>query len=111
MAQMAVDDGTRVMVASPHLFRGRTLHLSQINDQETILQRVAELRQKLSEAAIPLEIIPGCDFPLGVESLELLDAGRAMTINGANRYLLWNSLIPPCRGDGGYLFLPEHPRA
>ena len=33
MAQMAVDDGTRVMVATPHLYRGRTLDLSQINDQ------------------------------------------------------------------------------
>ena len=66
--------------------------------KETILQHVAELRQKLSEAAIPLEIIPGCDFPLGVESLELLDAGRALTINGANRYLLLelpDTSLPP----------------
>jgi protein-tyrosine phosphatase len=98
MAQMAVDDGTRVMVATPHLFRGRTLDQDQINDKEIILQYVAQLRQKLAEAAIPLEIIPGCDFPLGFDSLQLLDAGRAMTINNADRYLLLelpDTSLPP----------------
>ena len=98
MAQMAVNDGIRVMVATPHLFKGRTLDLDQLNDKEFILLCVAELRQKLSEAAIPLEIIPGCDFPLGVESLKLLDAGRALTINDANRYLLLelpDTSLPP----------------
>jgi protein-tyrosine phosphatase len=98
MAQMAVNDGIRVMVATPHLFSGRTLERGQLNDKETILRYVAQLRQKLSEAAIPLEIIPGCDFPLGFESLKLLDAGRAMTINDANRYLLLelpDSSLPP----------------
>jgi protein-tyrosine phosphatase len=88
MAQMAVNDGIRVMVATPHLFKGRIVDLSQLNDKKFILGCVAELRQKLSDAKIPLEIIPGCDFPLSFESLELLDAGRALTINDANRYLL-----------------------
>ena len=88
MAHLAVKDGIRIMVATPHLFTGRTLDLSQLNDKESILQHVAQLRQKLSEAKIPLEIIPGCDFPLGVESLQLLEDGRALTINDANRYLL-----------------------
>jgi protein-tyrosine phosphatase len=98
MAQMAVNDGIRVMVATPHLFSGRTLDQGQLNDKETILQCVAQLRQKLSEAAIPLEIIPGCDFPLGFESLKLLDADRVMTINDASRYLLLelpDSSLPP----------------
>jgi protein-tyrosine phosphatase len=98
MAQMAVNDGIRVMVATPHLFSGRTIDLGQLNDKETILRYVAQLRQKLSEATIPLEIIPGCDFPLGFESLKLLDAGRVMTINDANRYLLLelpDSSLPP----------------
>ena len=98
MAQMAVQDGIRTMVATPHLFKGRTIDLSQINDKEIILQHVAQLRQKLTEEQIPLEIIPGCDFPLGFESLKLLDEGRALTINDANRYLLLelpDTSLPP----------------
>jgi protein-tyrosine phosphatase len=63
MARMAVEDGIRIMVATPHLFKGRTIDLSQVNDKEIILQLVAQLRQKLAEEQIPLEII-GCDFPL-----------------------------------------------
>ena len=98
MAQMAVKDGIRVMVATPHFFSGRTPDQGQLNDKEIILQYVAQLRQKLSEATIPLEIIPGCDFPLGVESLKLLAEGRALTINDANRYLLLelpDTSLPP----------------
>jgi protein-tyrosine phosphatase len=98
MARMAVNDGIRVMVATPHLFKGRTIDLKQLNGKEAILQHVAQLQQRLSEASIPLEIIPGCDFPLGVESLELLDAGQALTINDANRYLLLelpDTSLPP----------------
>lgn len=98
MARQAVNDGIRIMVATPHLFKGRTFDLSQLNNKEVILQHVAQLRQKLSEAAIPLEIIPGCDFPLGFESLKLLDDGRALTINDAKRYLLLelpDTSLPP----------------
>jgi protein-tyrosine phosphatase len=98
MARMAVNDGIRVMVATPHLFKGRTIDLEQLNGKEAILQHVAQLKQRLSEANIPLEIIPGCDFPLGVESLKLLDAGQALTINDANRYLLLelpDTSLPP----------------
>jgi protein-tyrosine phosphatase len=98
MARMAVEDGITVMVATPHLFKARTLDLGQLNDKELIFRYVAELRQKLSAAAIPLEILPGCDFPLGFESLKLLDAGRVLTINDANRYLLLelpDTSLPP----------------
>lgn len=98
MARLAVEDGIRIMAATPHLFKGRTFDLSQLNNKEVILQHVAQLRQQLSEAAIPLEIIPGCDFPLGFESLKLLDDGRALTINDAKRYLLLelpDTSLPP----------------
>jgi protein-tyrosine phosphatase len=98
MARMAVQDGIRTMVATPHLFKGRSFDLSQINYKYIILQHVAQLRQKLSEEQIPLEIIPGCDFPLSFESLKLLDDGQALTINDANRYLLLelpDTSLPP----------------
>ncbi|MBM4300384.1 MAG: hypothetical protein FJ121_02475 [Deltaproteobacteria bacterium] len=98
MARMAVADGITVMVATPHLFKGRSTDLTQLNTKEIILQHVAQLRHRLSEERIPLELIPGCDFPLGFESLKLLDDGRALTINDAKRYLLLelpDTSLPP----------------
>ena len=98
MARIAVEDGIRMMVATPHLFKSRLIDLRQLNPKEIILQHVAALRQKLLEENIPLEIIPGCDFPLSFESLQLLDDGLALTINDANRYLLMelpDTALPP----------------
>ena len=59
---------------------------------------MAQLKDKLYEEKIPLEILPGCDFPLSFESLQYLDDGRALTINDANRYLLLelpDTALPP----------------
>ncbi|MGB8990882.1 MAG: CpsB/CapC family capsule biosynthesis tyrosine phosphatase [Desulfobaccales bacterium] len=98
MARLAVEDGIRTMVATPHLFKQRMVDLQNINNKEIILQCIAELRQKLAEENLPLEIIPGCDFPLGFESLQLLQDGVALTINDAQRYLLLelpDTSLPP----------------
>jgi protein-tyrosine phosphatase len=98
MARLAVEDGITVMVATPHLFKGRMIDPSQLNTREIILQRVAQLKDKLYEEKIPLEILPGCDFPLSFESLQFLDDGQALTINDANRYLLLelpDTALPP----------------
>jgi protein-tyrosine phosphatase len=98
MARMAVEDGIEVMVATPHLFKDKSVDLEQVNHKNLVLQHCDELRQKLLEAAIPLEILPGCDFPLSFESLQLLDDGQALTINNANRYLLLelpDTSLPP----------------
>jgi protein-tyrosine phosphatase len=98
MARLAVADGIKTMVATPHLFKTRSVDLKEINHKKIILQHVDELRQKLLEEEIPLEIIPGCDFPLSFESLQLLENGQALTINDANRYLLLelpDTSLPP----------------
>lgn len=98
MARMAVEDGIKMMVATPHLFKSRTIDMKQVNPKERILRHVDELRRKLLEEEIPLEIIPGCDFPISFESLQLLDSGQALTINDANRYLLLelpDTSLPP----------------
>ncbi len=98
MARMAVEDGIRIIVATPHLFKNRVIDVHQINNKEIILQRITEFRQKLLENDLPLEIIPGCDFPLGVESLELLQGDLVLTINDSRRYLLLelpDNFLPP----------------
>ena len=40
MARMAVEDGIRTMVASPHLFKHRTVNLAEINHKEAILDKI-----------------------------------------------------------------------
>ena len=98
MARLAVEDGITLMVATPHLYKERSIGTSHLNTREIILQHVAQLKDKLYEEKIPLEILPGCDFPLSFESLQFLDDGRALTINDANRYLLLelpDTALPP----------------
>lgn len=98
MARMAVADGIRVMVASPHLFQNRTVNLKEINPKEQILAKIAEFKEKLRAEDIDLEILPGCDFPLCFEGLQLLEEDRVLTINDAKRYLLLelpDSALPP----------------
>jgi protein-tyrosine phosphatase len=98
MARLAVEDGITLMVATPHLYKKRSVGSTHLNTREIILQRVAQLKDKLYEEKIPLEILPGCDFPLSFESLQFLDDGQALTINDANRYLLLelpDTALPP----------------
>lgn len=98
MARMAVADGIHTMVASPHLFKNRTVNLAEINHKAEVLDKIRELKAKLLAEGIDLEILPGCDFPLSLESLQLLDDDRVLTINDGKRYLLLefpSSSLPP----------------
>ncbi len=102
MARMAVADGIRVIVATPHLFRQKTINLHDLNKKEAILERIRQFQEKLAEEEIPLEILPGCDCPLSFEALELLASDRVLTINDAKRYLLLempDTSLPPATAD------------
>lgn len=102
MARMAVEDGIRTTVASPHLFRHRAVNLAEINRKEAILDKIEGLKQRLEAAGIDLEIVPGCDFPLCFESLQLLEDNQILTINDGKRYLLLefpDSSLPPATED------------
>jgi protein-tyrosine phosphatase len=88
MAKLAAGDGIRTLVATPHLFRHRTVNLREVNEKQDIFQKIEALRARLAEAQIPLEILAGCDFPLSWESLQLLEQDRVITINDNGRYLL-----------------------
>ena len=102
MARMAVEDGIHTMVASPHLFQRRSINLAEINHKDDILDKIDEFKQKLLTEAIELEILPGCDFPLSFEGLQLLDEDRVLTINDGKHYLLLefpDSSLPPASED------------
>lgn len=102
MARLAVEDGIRTMVASPHLFQHRAVNLSEVNYKEAILAKISEFKQQLEAAGLDLEILPGCDFPLSFEGLQLLENNQILTINDGKRYLLLefpDSSIPPATED------------
>ena len=102
MARMALEDGIRTMVASPHLFQHRAINLAELNHKEAILDTISEFKQKLEAAGLDLEILPGCDFPLSFEGLQLLENNQILTINDGKRYLLLefpDSSLPPATED------------
>jgi protein-tyrosine phosphatase len=102
MARMAVADGIQTIVATPHLFKRRMVDLKEVNNRESILQAIEMLRAKFEEESIALTLLPGCDFPLSYEALQLLEEGQALTINDSNHYLLLelpDTSFPPALDD------------
>ncbi len=76
MARLAAADGTRQLVATPHV-------QDMLHSPELIAEKVARLNQALRDAEIDLEILSGGDnlYNLGVENL------ARYSINGT-RYVL-----------------------
>ncbi len=102
MARLAVADGIRVMVATPHLFKHQSGDLDAINDKSGILEHLDRFRDRLAAEGIALEILPGCDVPLSADSLRLLAEDRVLTVNDGKRYLLLelpHFSIPPALED------------
>lgn len=102
MARLAAADGLTAIVATPHLFQLRGVYQGDLNGPEKILPAVQELRQRLAEGEVNLEIIPGCEAPLFPELLEFLRRGTVLTLNNGGRYLcleMPDMVIPPATDD------------
>jgi protein-tyrosine phosphatase len=102
MARLAVADGIRVIVATPHLFKHKSVDLAAINEKRVIQEHLDIFRDRLAAEGIALEILPGCDVPLSVEALSLLAEDRVLTVNDGKRYLLLelpHFSIPPSLED------------
>ena len=102
MARMAVEDGIRTIVATPHLYKSRRAERGKINLKAEVLAKISEFKERLAAEDIDLEILPGCDFPLNFESLQLLDDDQVYTINDGKRYLLLefpDAALPPASED------------
>jgi protein-tyrosine phosphatase len=98
MARMAVADGIREIVATPHLFRHKIVDPKMLNPKEKIFKAVFKLKQKLVDAGVELNVYPGCDVPLCPEIWRLVRQGQVLTINDTQRYLLLempDTAIPP----------------
>jgi protein-tyrosine phosphatase len=83
MCRMAVDDGIRCVVATPHSFNG-----DHVTDPDNILTRVANLNLKLELEKLPLKILPGMEIRMVPEFVELLLEGRLLSLNQGKYFLL-----------------------
>jgi protein-tyrosine phosphatase len=82
MARIAVEDGIRKIYCTPHIYPGL-----YENSGPDIIKRVEELRRRLAEESIALELSYGADAHLVPEIYDGLKTGRVPTLGGS-RYLL-----------------------
>jgi protein-tyrosine phosphatase len=83
MARMAVQDGIRHMVCTPHWVLGR-----YNNSRPLILKAVEELRAKFEEQDVSLSLYPGAELRLDVSLGQRLEDGEILSINDTGRYAL-----------------------
>jgi protein-tyrosine phosphatase len=95
MAERAVANGIRVVVATPHADNG-----VYNAGPEYISERVAAFTAELRQASIPLEVYPGAEVQLFHGLADWLQQKRVATIN-SSRYILLE--LPPT-------LLPHHCR-
>lgn len=92
MASIAVRDGIRIMVATPHCLNGL-----YVNWRSDVLSACVEFNSVLEKRHIPLTVLPGSEVYLSPEITEALENGLLMTLNDTGRYLfleLPNQFIP-----------------
>ncbi len=83
MAQIAVNDGITIIVATPHVITGEI-----DNSKQKILENVGNLNKCLEEAGITLQILPGAEYRLEPDLPRRMAAGELLTINDSGRYLM-----------------------
>jgi protein-tyrosine phosphatase len=83
MARTAVANGVCTIVATPH-----QLGRYEKNSVEQILALASEAQQKITEAGLPLTILPGADVRIQEDLLELIQSGQVLTLANQNAYLL-----------------------
>jgi protein-tyrosine phosphatase len=83
MAEMALADGTSVVVATPHQLGNFT-----DNDGDSIRGLVAKLRALLSENGIPLEVLAGADVRIEPDLISKIRTGNVLTLADRGRYVL-----------------------
>jgi protein-tyrosine phosphatase len=82
-ARIARDDGTRLVVATPHCKEG-----TWENGRDEVLRRVRELRELLARESVELELAPGAEVHLCPDLVERVRDGRAPTLGDNGKTLL-----------------------
>jgi protein-tyrosine phosphatase len=82
-ARLAVQDGTRTIVATPHCREG-----FYFLRREEVLDRVEKLRGVIAAAGVDVEIVPGAEVHLCPDLVARIRDGRAPTLADNGRTLL-----------------------
>jgi len=82
-ARMAVADGVRTMVATPHCKEG-----SYFNDRSIVVEGVARLRERLAREGVDLELVPGAEVHVCLDLVARIEDGRAPTLADNGKTLL-----------------------
>lgn len=93
MCRMAIADGVKIIVATPHQQNG-----VYNNPTATILDNVRAVSAVLKKANLPLRLLPGADVHIDVHTGEKIAQGKILTINNTKRYFLLefpSHAIPP----------------
>lgn len=88
MAAMAVKDGVKTIVATPH-----TLDGLYMTSRSAVERAVEAFTLALAASRIELRILPGADTHLAPGMVQKVKAGEAMTVNDTGKYLLLE--LPP----------------
>lgn len=83
MARMAVAEGAHTALCTPH----QSARYPE-NTAPTLRRKVEELRQRLAQAAIPLEVGLGGDVRIEPDLVERLAAGQLATLADRQKHLL-----------------------
>ncbi len=83
MARMAVDDGIKKMIATPHLFRG-SFSASGFGAIEKARKKFTKA---LKEHDIPLEILPGAEVHISHNLIEEIKSDRRFLVLNQSRYM------------------------
>jgi protein-tyrosine phosphatase len=92
MARMAWSDGITTIACTPHILPGVYNNLGS-----SIVAAVAQLREAIAQAGIPLRLVTGADVHIAPDLGVRLGDGRVLTLNNS-RYLLLeppHHLLPP----------------
>lgn len=74
-ARVALEDGTRTVVATPHCKEG-----FHVNDRDAVVAAVAAFREVLARERLDLEILPGAEVHLCPDLVDRVRDGRAPTL-------------------------------
>ena len=92
MCRMAKQDGIDVLVATPHMFNGMK------SNGHRFKEALFQLKKKLVEAEIELEILLGAEVHCRPDLPDLLEQECSLTLNGNGHYFLLefpHSIVPP----------------
>jgi protein-tyrosine phosphatase len=93
LCRLAAEDGTTVMVATPHMNDG-LYHVGP----EDVFRGVRELQAQLDAHGLSLKILPGADVRADGDLANLVRGGELLTVAGGGKYLMVElspDVIPP----------------